>query len=124
MNLLDTAGKCTFVQQPDVTNLDRLKLGDFDVVLAINVLEKQSSPSDLLAGLHEFVRPGGLLVIASNYNWCPETTPADKMIGGYKCPTSGENVSTLEGIANLLRPTFRKLEHDSELATVKRDSLR
>jgi len=107
-----------------VTNLDQVKLGEFDVVLAPNVIEKLSTPRDFFRDLHNFVKPGGLLLVASTYNWDAEVTPFEEWIGGYKCPTSGENITTLEGMTNLLKTNFRRLDLGTELTEVKRDTLR
>jgi len=124
LGLANQADKCVFVQQPDVTNLDQVKLGEFDVVLAPNVIEKLSTPRDFFRDLHNFVKPGGLLLVASTYNWDAEVTPFEEWIGGYKCPTSGENITTLEGMTNLLKTNFRRLDLGTELTEVKRDTLR
>ena len=70
------------------------------------------------------VKPGGLLLVASTYNWDAEVTPFEEWIGGYKCPTSGENITTLEGMTNLLKTNFRRLDLGTELTEVKRDTLR
>merc|ERR1711865_335634 len=78
LGLANQADKCVFVQQPDVTNLDQVKLGEFDVVLAPNVIEKLSTPRDFFRDLHNFVKPGGLLLVASTYNWDAEVTPFEE----------------------------------------------
>jgi hypothetical protein len=47
------------------------------------------------------------------------------MIGGYKCATSGENVSTVAGVAELLKDVFVRVEGETaELADVQRTTLR
>jgi 5-histidylcysteine sulfoxide synthase/putative 4-mercaptohistidine N1-methyltranferase len=124
LGLSDTARNCTFVQQPDFANLDRTKLGVFDVVLAANILEKLSAPRAFLQHLHNFVQPGGLLVMASTYNWDEELTPQSEWVGGYKDSGSGENVSTRDGLSEALQPQFRQLDMRTELTAVKRNTLR
>ena len=89
-----------------------------------NILEKLSAPSQFLQHLHNFVQPGGLLVMASTYNWDADITPEENWVGGYKCPTSGENVATLDGMTQALKPHFRKLDLDSDLTSVKQHTLR
>ena len=47
------------------------------------------------------------------------------MIGGYKCPTSGENVSTVAGVEELLKGNFKRVESEtSDIAAVQRSTLR
>jgi len=119
-----SASKCLFVQQPDMANLDLVKLGVFDVVCAFDVLEKLSNPRGFLEHLHAFVQPGGLLILSSNYNWSSDNTADADWIGGYKDAGSGENVTTLSGVAEILKPHFNKLEIQSELVAVQRETLR
>jgi putative 4-mercaptohistidine N1-methyltranferase len=118
------AGKVQFWQN-DAQNLDAKKFGDFDVVVAANVIEQLAEPKAFLAQIHEFVKPGGLLVLSSTYNWDEDVTASENMIGGYKCPTSGENVSTVAGVEELLKGSFVRVESEtSDIAAVQRSTLR
>jgi hypothetical protein len=46
--------------------------------------------------------------MTSPYTWQEESTPKEKWIGGYK--KDGENVSTLEGLKEILTPQFELLD--------------
>jgi hypothetical protein len=64
-------------------------------------------------------------VLSSTYNWDEAVTPKDKMVGGYKCATSGENVSTLAGVTDLLKGSFVRVEAETaDLPDVQRTTLR
>ena len=116
--------KCHFVQQVDYTNLDQLKYGKYDVVLAANVLEKLDAPKEFLGDVHQFIAPGGLLCVTSTYNWDGDVAAADQWVGGFKDGGSGENVPSVDGMAEVLKANFRKVEWTKDLTDVKRDSLR
>ena len=118
------AERCQFWQN-DAQNLDANKFGTFDVVVAANLIEQLQRPADFLCKVEEFVKPGGLLVLSSTYNWDEAVTPKDKMVGGYKCATSGENVSTLAGVTDLLKGSFVRVEAETaDLPDVQRTTLR
>ena len=90
LGLAEGAARCHFAQgQPE--NLDRKKLGCFDIVVGANLLETLQSPKDFLESIADFVKPGGLLVLSSTYDWQAELTsdsdPASQRVGGYKCAT-------------------------------------
>ena len=124
LGLEEGADRCQFWQN-DAQNLDANKFGEFDVVVAANILETLQAPADFLSKVHDFVKPGGLLVLSSTYNWDAAVTPKENMIGGYKCATSGENVSTVAGVAELLKDVFVRVEGETaELADVQRTTLR
>ncbi len=50
-------------------------LGTFDVVLLLNVICRLPEPAVCLNRLHEFVAPGGQLIVSSPYTWLEEYTP-------------------------------------------------
>jgi putative 4-mercaptohistidine N1-methyltranferase len=54
--------------------------GNYDVVLAINLLDRVRSPARLLAKMPALVAPGGLLVVASPFTWLPDFTPEDEWL--------------------------------------------
>lgn len=54
------------------------EMKDFDIVVASDVLDKMASPNALLGrlgGLRGLVRPGGLLVVTSAFEWSEDRTP-------------------------------------------------
>ena len=63
LGLADHAGKIEFLQG-DAHNL-KPQFTDYDLVLAANLLDRLYDPAQFLTTIHDRVRPGGLLVIAS-----------------------------------------------------------
>lgn len=51
------------------------ELGEFDVILAANLLDRVPRPGALLESLAPRLRPGGWLVLTSPYTWLDEHTP-------------------------------------------------
>jgi putative 4-mercaptohistidine N1-methyltranferase len=109
-------------RHPDVVDPDRVRfevgdamnlradLGDFDVVLAANLLDRLSDPSLFLKRLPSLVKPGGQLILTSPYTWLEEFTPREQWIGGFEY--EGMRVPTLVGLR-------QKLEKDFVLVDIK-----
>ena len=95
--------------QGDACNLVD-KFDQYDLVFAGNLIDRLYDPEKFLRLIKGRIRPGGLLVLASNYTWCEEYTPRDKWLGGFKAPT-GESFTTFEGIERILSST--QCENDS-----------
>ncbi|MEQ1859542.1 MAG: putative 4-mercaptohistidine N1-methyltransferase [Chthoniobacteraceae bacterium] len=81
-------------------------LGEFDLVLAANLIDRLADPARFLARLPALVKPGGQLVITSPYTWLEDFTPREKWLGGF------HGTSTLDGLHSALGAAF-------ELATVR-----
>jgi len=120
--LIDIADGRVEFYQSDCCNLDN-KHSDFDVVVAAHILEFLYSPSAFLSSIHSRIRVGGLLVIASTYDWDAAITPRKEWIGGLKDST-GESVTTLDGIERILRPHFRMANTPTDIAVVERINAR
>lgn len=82
----------------------REDLGEFDVVLAANLIDRLSDPALFLARLPSLVKPGGQLVLTSPYTWLEEFTPREKWLGGFDC--EGMRVPTLAGLRSTLDEHF------------------
>ncbi|MBX3748403.1 MAG: putative 4-mercaptohistidine N1-methyltransferase [Verrucomicrobiae bacterium] len=54
--------------------------GDYDVVLAANLLDRVPRPRALLEGFARLVKTGGQLVLTSPYTWLEEYTPAQEWL--------------------------------------------
>lgn len=80
----------------------RPDLGDFDVVLAANLLCRLARPALFIERLAGLVRPGGQLIITTPNTWLESFTAREYWIGA--TPETGEPLEALEG---LLAPTFR-----------------
>lgn len=57
--------------------------GQFDTVLAMNLLDCVASPIDLLAVMRSMLREGGSALITTPYDWSPNATPVEAWIGGH-----------------------------------------
>jgi len=67
-------------QQGDATALPQ-SLGQFDVILASNLLCRLPKPRQFLQDVPKFLAPGGCLVLVSPYSWLEEYTPVSEWVG-------------------------------------------
>jgi putative 4-mercaptohistidine N1-methyltranferase len=95
-------GRVSF-EQGDAMSL-RSDLGQFDVVVCANLIDRLHAPLRCLQRLPELVKPGGQLVITSPYTWLEEYTPRPHWVGGFD--RSGHRVTTLEGLTETLGADF------------------
>ena len=91
-------GRVTF-EQGDAMSL-REDLGEFDVVVAANLIDRLSEPMRLLERLPGLVAARGQLVIASPYTWLEEYTPRRNWLGGVRG-------RTFDALREVLSPNFR-----------------
>lgn len=117
----DVKDRIAFMQG-DACNLTD-KYSDYDLVFAGNLLDRLYDPARFLELIKTRIRPGGLLVLASPYTWLEEHTPRDRWLGGFKADT-GENFTTLEGIAETLSPEFRMKGQPVDIPFVIRETRR
>jgi len=90
-------------EQGDALRL-RPSLGQFDVVLMANLIDRLSDPRRGLAQLPALVRAGGQVILASPYTWLAEYTPQENWLGGFE--RDGRAVKTLETLKKILAPDF------------------
>lgn len=82
-------------QQGDACSLDS-SLGQFDVILASNLLCRLPSPIKFLQSVPNFLKPNGCVVLISPYSWLEEYTPVSEWIGGCKDqPPSAEAIDKI-----------------------------
>jgi 5-histidylcysteine sulfoxide synthase/putative 4-mercaptohistidine N1-methyltranferase len=119
----DLAGVANRVEffQGDAHNL-KPQFKDYDLVLAANLLDRLYDPARFLAGIHQRINPGGLLVIASPYTWLEEFTKKANWIGGVR--RAGEPFTTLEGLQEQLGERFRLLGEPRDIPFVIRETAR
>ena len=86
----------------------RADLGDFDVALLINLVDRLPEPRRCLERLPRLIRPGGQLVIASPFTWLEEYTPKKNWLGGFLGP-DGKPVRGMETLRSLLAGDFEFL---------------
>ena len=88
-------------------------LGEFDLVLAANLVDRVKDPKKLLQKiLPRVVRPGGLLLLTSPYTWSEEYTPRSRWLK-----------ESFSAVRKLLRPNFR-LVHRHDLPFLLREHRR
>ena len=90
-------------EQGDAQRL-RPDLGDFDVVLMANLIDRLQEPRKCLDELPRLVRAGGQLIITSPYTWMEEHTPLGNWLGGFE--EDERKVRTLDTLTSLLRDGF------------------
>jgi putative 4-mercaptohistidine N1-methyltranferase len=95
--------RCRF-EVGDATELPA-DIGQFEVVLAANLIDRVKSPGKLLASFSRLVRPGGHLILCSPYTWLEEFTPKSEWLGG-KYDSAGKPTLTFDGIKKSLLPSF------------------
>jgi putative 4-mercaptohistidine N1-methyltranferase len=80
-------------------------LGEFDVVLMGNLIDRLRDPRRCLQQLSGLLHPGGQLIITSPYTWLTEYTPKENWLGGFE--RQGQPVHTLDTLRDLLALDFR-----------------
>lgn len=90
-------------EQGDAMNL-RDHLGQFDVVLLANLVDRLAQPVRCLERLSGLVNPGGQLIITTPGTWLEEYTPREHWLGGFE--REGRPVTTLEGLQAILAKDF------------------
>ena len=120
LGLTSAAPRVAF-HQGDAQRLEP-HLRDCDLVLAANLIDRLGNPKRFLAGLHRHLAVGGLLAIASPYNWLEEFTPRSRWVGGRF--RAGSPLTTLEGLAEKLAGHFTAVDEPRELEFVLRENAR
>ena len=116
--LEETPPRVSF-QQADACNLKNLYEG-YDLVLAANLIDRLYSPRKFLTTIHERIKPGGLLVIASPYTWDEEFTEKSEWLGGIR--VAGEPFTSLDGLHECLESYFTRLGEPRKIPFVLRDT--
>ena len=82
----------------------RADLGQFDVVLMANLVDRLRDPSRCLSALPSLVRTGGQLILTTPCTWLEDYTPRSHWLGGFE--RDGRPVRTLATLQALLEPHF------------------
>ena len=67
-------------EQGDAQSI-REDIGQFDAVIACNLICRLPEPMRLLSRLPELIKPGGQLFITTPFTWLEEYTPSDNWLG-------------------------------------------
>jgi putative 4-mercaptohistidine N1-methyltranferase len=107
-------------ERGDAVNL-RSGLGQFDVVLMANLIDRVENPAKCLGQLPGLLKSGGQLVITSPYTWLAEYTPRENWLGGFV--RDGKPVQTFDTLKQMLAPHF-ELSRRQDLPFVIREHAR
>ena len=122
LDLEKTASKCEFLQQ-DASNMKPIFTG-YDMIVAVNLLDRLYEPKKFLQDVAHRLNAGGLLMLSSPYSWDETFTQKENWLGGYKDSQSGENVTTLETLQNLLTDDFEMVREAEDIPFVIRETRR
>ncbi|HIJ38045.1 MAG TPA: 5-histidylcysteine sulfoxide synthase [Rhodospirillaceae bacterium] len=120
LGLAEAAKKVAF-WQGDACNLKDVFTG-FDLILAANLIDRLYSPRKFLLEIGKRLNAGGLLVLASPYTWLEDFTKRSEWIGGFK--RNGESFTTLDGLKELLSPSFDLVDGPRQIPFVIRETKR
>jgi putative 4-mercaptohistidine N1-methyltranferase len=120
LNLFDTARRVEFFHQ-NAQQLDQ-RFASFDLILAANLIDRLPDPPAFLAQIHRWLTPGGVLALASPYNWREHFTPQNKWLGGMF--RSGSPVTSLQGLQKQLGRHFSLLDQPQDVEYVLRETRR
>ncbi|MEQ9823762.1 MAG: putative 4-mercaptohistidine N1-methyltransferase [Puniceicoccaceae bacterium] len=98
------AAKTRFIRG-DAMNLATFSLGEFDLILASNLICRLPDPSRFLQGLASSLRPGGMLILSTPYTYLESFTPPSLWLGGREDGPSAE-----EAVTDVLSLHFTQLE--------------
>lgn len=118
LGLESCASKVQFYQG-DACNL-KPQFSGYDLVLAVNLIDRLYNPASFLQTVHERINLGGVLVLASPYTWLEEHTPREQWVGGFK--KDGENYTTLDGLQDMLGKHFRRVGESTKVEFVIRET--
>ena len=118
LGLESCASKVQFYQG-DACSL-KPQFSGYDLVLAVNLIDRLYNPASFLQTVHERINLGGVLVLASPYTWLEEHTPREQWVGGFK--KDGENYTTLDGLQDMLGKHFRRVGEPTKVEFVIRET--
>ena len=83
----------------------RVDLGQFDVVLMANLIDRLREPRRCLQRMGRLLEPGGQLIITSPYTWVLEFTPKENWLGGFH--REGTPIKTFDTLKEILARDFQ-----------------
>jgi 5-histidylcysteine sulfoxide synthase/putative 4-mercaptohistidine N1-methyltranferase len=116
----NSKSECILFSQGDGCNLKEI-FQNYDVIFVQHALEKSYDPASLLHNAISRLKPAGLLIVLSDYNYQSQYTEQSKWLSGMK--VNGENLFALEALCNRLESKF-DLINQHELYRVMDESAR
>ena len=98
--------KISFLQS-DASNMKTIFVG-YDMVLLNDILDQMYNPRHFLTGVHKRINDGGRLIVATGFDWSEVCTKRENWIGGHR--KDGEQIWGEDDLANILDPTFTKID--------------
>ena len=109
-------GRVAF-SQGDACNL-KPKYQGYDLVLAADLLDELRDPGGFLQSMAERLKPGGVLILSSAYQWQESRTPRSHWLGGGR--ENGEALGSYQALQRALAVWFEELQAPTELAVAYR----
>jgi 5-histidylcysteine sulfoxide synthase/putative 4-mercaptohistidine N1-methyltranferase len=102
LKLNDNHSRIQFMQDDAMKLKERYT--DYDVILAMNLLEEIRQPKEFLSRIHQRLNANGLLILGSTYEYKESVSQMDNWIGGFK--KDGEPFRSIDGISQVLSDHF------------------
>lgn len=118
---LEAIGSKVEFHRADACNLND-RFSGYDLVLAANLIDRLYSPRRFLTSIGRRMNAGALLVIVSPYTWLEEFTAREEWLGGLK--VAGKERSTLEGLKEVLSPSFQLTGEPRDIPFIIRETRR
>jgi putative 4-mercaptohistidine N1-methyltranferase len=100
----------------------RVNRSDYDLILAGNLIDRLYEPARFLTTIHQRLKIGGLLVLASPYTWQEEYSKKENWLGGIR--KAGEPYTSLQGLQELLETHFTQIGEPQDVEFVLRETAR
>ncbi len=120
LGLQGTGARIEF-SQGDAHNL-KPQYTDYDLILAGNLIDRLYEPARFLTTIHQRLKIGGLLVLASPYTWQEEYSKKENWLGGIR--KAGEPYTSLQGLHELLEAHFTRVGEPRDVEFVLRETAR
>jgi 5-histidylcysteine sulfoxide synthase/putative 4-mercaptohistidine N1-methyltranferase len=103
LNYTNIKDKVEFYQG-DACNL-KANFNSYDMIIGTNLIDRLYDPKLFLNDMKKRLNKDGFLILTSPYTWLEEYTQKSNWIGGYT-NTDGTEVSTLDGLKDILKNDF------------------
>jgi len=103
--------RVNFATVADLSSIPRDFTGPHDAVLAANLLCRVHDPLKFIAQLPKLVRPGGVAVLSSPYDWNESCTSRNHWLGGFK-GRDGEEVHSAERLKAAMKGEFELIAEE------------
>ncbi len=92
----------------DACNL-RSDLGEFNLVLASNLICRLTEPMKFLNRLKFLVKKNGYAILSTPFTWGSQYTPEENWLGGYE-DRNGMQINGIDGLKHALNDSFELIK--------------